>query len=309
MDAEMSAVRAGQFVGTMLFVLLPLWFFVKAWRAEKRSLRLANFALVCGLFLLVNPERILPLEEATQGTGLLIARIVLALIATVGFVLAVLAMRARRSDGGTGGARPVIALLLCLMLGCISGGMIVMSWGMNPENNQPWEWTSAQHGYRLRLPSSACVEGHVKNADAAFTCKVQRMQAAVFTRPADAAIYTATIADLRTQMRNSNNPLEAPVIEDTRTEAGWPCTRATVVERARNGRGPIMVSIALVHWPEREMMFTVMFEGEIWATSDAVKNVLRETFLKAAHGIHLSLGPAGVSPSPATSASQANRAD
>ncbi|HEY0093509.1 MAG TPA: hypothetical protein VGB96_04260, partial [Archangium sp.] len=288
----MASVRAGELVATVLLALLPLWFFFKAWRAETRSLRLANLALGCGLLMVVRPERVLPLQEGTSGTGLLIARLVLVLVAAVGFVLSVLAMRARGSDGGTGTARPVIALLLCLLLGFTNVGTAMVSWGMNPENNKPWEWTSAQRGYRLRLPSSTCVESRMENAEAAFVCRVQRMQAAVFTRPADAAGYATAIAELNTRMRDSSNEQDAPpVIEETRTEAGWSCTRATVTERASNGHGPVMTSIALIHWPERELLFTVMIEGELWASSDGVRQVLRETFQKAARGIHLSLGP------------------
>jgi hypothetical protein len=303
MNAEMNAERVGYLIGSMLVLLLPLWFFFKAFRAEKRSLGLANFALACGLCVLFRPERALPQGASPHDTGLLMARSALLLVGAVGFVLAVMAMRARTSDGGTGVARPVIALLLCLMLGVNSGGMVMMSWGMNPDNQRPWEWTSAQHGYRLRLPSSACVEGRMKDADASFVCGVQGMRAGVFARPANEAAYTAASLELINKLRNPF--LKAPVVEETRTEAGWPCTRATLVERAQNGSKPIMTSIALIHWPERQLLFTVMVEGEVWSASEAVSLVLRDTFQKSAQGIHLSLGPAAVSPKPGTSASQA----
>jgi len=117
------------------------------------------------------------------------------------------------------------------------------------------------------------------------------------------AAYTAARLELINKLHNPFR--KAPVVEETRTEAGWPCTRATLVERAQNGSKPLMTSIALIHWPERQLLFTVMVEGEIWSASEAASLVLRDTFQKSAQGIHLSLGPAAVSPKPGTSASQA----
>jgi hypothetical protein len=150
------------------------------------------------------------------------------------------------------------------------------------------------------------VESRENNADAAFTCEVQHMQAVVYSQPMDAGLYTAAITGLHAEVRGANNPQGTPVFEATRTEAGWPCTRATVVGRVQNGGGPDMVSTAIVYWPEGERMFTVMLVGKYWSGSDANKTVLRETFTQAARDLQLSLGPVAVRSGPAPSASQAD---
>ncbi|MFY0572924.1 hypothetical protein ACN28E_55110 [Archangium lansingense] len=141
-----------------------------------------------------------------------------------------------------------------------------------------------------------CVEStaKVKDADAAFECGLRRMHAAVFAKQADEAAYAAVVENLRARMPQSGTPGEAPVIEDTHTEAGWPCARTTIVEPARDGHGPKLVSIVLVRWPEKGVVFTVMFEGEIWSASEAATEVVRQTLTRDAHALQVSLGPAAM---------------
>jgi hypothetical protein len=293
MNSQQAGAQAGYIFATVLF-LLSLWFiFVKGLPEQKRSLKLANLALGCGLLLFAGPERF-PWPDAVRDGALLGSRLLLILVAVGGIVLAVMALRARAADGATGNAKSIIAMLLCGLMIFTSGGMMVMSHAMRPENDTSWEWRSAQYGYRLRVPSSGCVESKAKGADAAFVCRLRRMNAAVFAKPGNQAAYSATIEEMRAQALQTPVQDGRPVDEVTHTEAGWPCYRTTLVESAREGHGPTLVSVAVVHWPEKDMVFTVLLEGEKWTVSEGATELVRETFKRDAHALQVSLGPASM---------------
>lgn len=293
MNADLAPERAAETTVMVLFLLLPLWFFFKGLGANKRSARLANLALACGLLIFTRPEKLLSVASGAQGA--LRARAVLVAIAVLGIVLAVKALRVRAADGGTGKARPVIALVTCILLGWTSGGMIWMSRMLRPEQGPGREWTSERYGYRVRLPSSDCVEytGEDKTADGVFSCGLSRTVAKVFVQPADVAAYGAAVQAMRARTRDLKERLEGPVNEDTRTEAGWPCARTFLVEAARDGKGPILVSTALVHWPEKGLMLTLIQEGQVWTMSDSTTALLRQSFIDSARALQRSPGPGG----------------
>ena len=288
MDAQNSAAMAV----TLFFLFWTGWFLLSALSAEQRSRRLANFALACGFFAMGrSPEHLFSAEGALKEALRIGAPMMMALIALVGVVLAVLALKVRGADGGTGVARPVIGLLLCVMMGMSKAFIALMSLTLSPATTQPWEWTSQRYDYRLRLPQE-CVEGKREGMDGAFHCGLKRMNAVVAVRQADAADYAAAVQKLRAKMSGSDLHQGAPITESTSTEAGWPCTRVTIVEKAREGQPPVLVSIALIHWPEHGLLFDVLLEGQIWPSSEEGKTMMHEYFTRSARELHLSFRPA-----------------
>ncbi|WP_224372960.1 hypothetical protein [Hyalangium versicolor] len=288
----MGPERDAQVAVVVVTSLLVIWFFFKGIGTEKRSLSLANLAMACGLCVLMPQRQLLP-EGGTSSSALLLgAQLMMLVIGVIGLVLAVVALRARTSDGGTGVIRPVIASLLSLVLATSSGSVAMMSWRLSPMNNQPWEWISAKYNYRMRLPSSSCVESRMKDmedVDGAFNCREQRMHVMVSARRASAAGYAAAVEEMRASGLGSNS--RAPVLETTSTEAGWPCTRKILVEPANGEHGPLLVSVALIHWPENGLLFTVVLEGDLWTSSEVNTAMLREHLTRSAQQLQLSLGP------------------
>ena len=290
----MGPERSAQLTVAVVMALLPIWFFFKGLGAEKRSLRLANFALACGLCALVPQRQFRPTAEGMNSALIFWAQLGMVLVGVTGLVLAGMALWARRTDGGTGVVRLMIASALSLLMVASSGFVATMSRSVSPENNRPWEWTSAKYDYRLRLPSASCVESRTEgkeNIDGAFNCREHRMRAMVSAERASAAEYAAAVEKMRTQARNSSSQ-EEPVLESTSTEAGWPCTRMALVEPANGEHGPLMVSVALVHWPEHGLLMTVILEAEHWTVSEAGKVMGQEYFTRSARQLQLSLGPA-----------------
>src|SRR5262245_57224708 len=145
-----SAEFAGRVVGVLLFACLALYFLIKGFGSERRSLRLANFSLFCGLLCLVMPEFALGLASTHRAGFLLVSGIARVLLGVCGVALAIVAL-VNRQDGGTGVARPITGGGFSL-LHAVAGAGLAMYGSFN-QSSTPWVYQSPD-GYRLTLPST-----------------------------------------------------------------------------------------------------------------------------------------------------------
>jgi hypothetical protein len=176
---DSPAYFIGRLLAVLLFASPALYFLRQGLKLGPRSLKLANFALFCGLATFVAPEVALGLTTVGQPDLSLAAGIVRSLLGLIGIVLALLAFSSI-SDGGVSWARPATAVCFCLIHLMVGAGLLASSWFMSHAGT-PWVYESPDGDYRLTMPSqhwkqAPTTEG---SADVAFVRSGPQMQAAV----------------------------------------------------------------------------------------------------------------------------------
>src|SRR5262245_14370416 len=134
---ENAAENIGRFLGALLIAFPAIIFFWRGLGPGIQSRRLANLALFCGLAAFISPEalmRLSPNKHAGVYVGMGIVRVILAV---TGIILSIRALT-KRADGGVGVARPVVAILFCVVHLFIGAGSIVL--GVFNRDGTPWQY-------------------------------------------------------------------------------------------------------------------------------------------------------------------------
>lgn len=255
-----------------LGAFVPLFFVSRAVYFGPRSRRLGNVALACGLAALFLPE-LATFDPSADGQLIKIAAILRGILAAVGLVLVLVAVRFRH-DGGVGILRPTFAITFCLLHGMLAFGLWGIGNYMAP--SAPWTYTAPDESFQITLPNARWRVASPSADGVALTSLLPPMRVSI------KAHHDSTRADyLLNQQKIADRVREeaAPGEKVTKAEgtAGdrdliWFTTQATDQGRI------IYVSRGLVLNPTRRVLLEVHFEGHHRAKDEAGRTAEQQQF-------------------------------
>jgi hypothetical protein len=286
----------GRLIALLLAACLASYFLVRGVNATSRSLRLANFALACGLFAFVLPERVFDVGSS-KAVVFLVSGVIHAIIGCTGVLLAAAAIWARR-DGEAGIVRIVLGILFSVLHVGMSGALLLYG-GIaqeseriaegEPESDQ-WVYASPDGAFRLTLPSRDWQEvGATKKkwCAAAFRKKPPLALQAIVLR-AERAQSKSTYDDAVKSLRKRAETESQHRFRDGTNAAGNTYSFCTLMDAGPAGE-QVFVGHSIVWCPKRQVIVEVIVEGIHKIASETGRAVEKEAFAKAAEFICLSV--------------------
>jgi hypothetical protein len=286
---ENTPEHVGRLVALVLFACLALYFLVRGLSPARRSRRLANLALFCGLSVFVMPEAAFGLLSPERPGAYFVSGALRLVLALIGVVLAVLALASRRRDA-TAAGRPVTALAFCFLQGLAGGALLLYGWMASPST--PWVYQAPDGSFRLTLPSRQWKETAPPSGKGlvGFVCPLPHMQVGVVRvrRPAakndfrEAAEAFLAYLEKNPKLRGTSKNREGS------TPDGNAYAYVTLMDPSADGT-PVFVAHSLVWSPTKEMLVELMFEGLPAMRSEVGRTTELAAFEKAAETICLSV--------------------
>ena len=276
-----------------------LYFFRKAATSRRRSSRLANWALVCGLTMFVVPEafggggNISPTDLFSIGGTIRIA------VGILGTALAIAAFRYRR-DGGTGVARVVVGIVFNILH--ILSGASMLIYSDRLEADDSWNYESPDGLFRLKLPSHHW-QPQPKTPEGATIEFVhdwpdQKATVRVYAG-IDAEWKFARMVELyKVHIKEALNTLGRPGTEEGTNAAGNRYSYYSILNASRD-EGAVFFGHSFIWLPAKKIVVEVVYQAPLRKAfvqlvtcgtfSDAERSIELESFRQTARAICLSV--------------------
>jgi hypothetical protein len=280
-----NAEDTGRLIGLLLvplfFLILVVWLAWRAKTSEPRSRRLAGYGLACGLVVLpalgvltaAGPVGGRPVFIAVGGAMLLAGAAAIA--------LGVMAVSARKADGGTGGSvGAFIAGGASLFLG-LGAAMLPVVNGGSGDDGPPFAHRVEGHGFEITIPGPSWkpFAGPKKIAD--FATRMPQMVGGVMMVEADATgtKFEAEVARAK-QVARGNAATQTVLLDERGTnDHGQPVWVLLLDEHGGDQRIYTGMSVT---WLNKAKVVVLFFEGQHRNRSQAGQRVERAAFETAA---------------------------
>lgn len=282
---------AGSLCAALLFGLPAFASFAHARGPRPFSLRMANFALGCGFLAIVLPEMVWTRGPDPSPLVLLISAVVRFGIVVAGIILAVVAF-VYRGDGGVSWGRPLAAGIVCLFHLAVAGVLLLAAVGTLGmglmDGGTPWTYQAPDGAFSITLPSQQWEKLPDKDPDYDAVFVRRRSPAmrvnVLVKRQQPRSFYTLKVKQVRDLLTKANQVQ----IEEGPKDDGPTYTFFTGWETTADGK---TIFIAGASWwlPDKKTVVTLFMEGHPVMLSDLGKSAEKDSFLKAAKTICLSV--------------------
>lgn len=279
--------QAAEWAVTLLFTLPAAYFLSKAiHRPPTRSYRFACLSLFAGLMIIAGFEGPLGFRDGTGGR-LFLAGLFRAILATAGIVFALRALRLRRTDQGTGAARPAIGAALCVFHLIYGISLLAFpSLVRSGVDGTPWTYQSPADGYSITLPGKQWTEARMKDASSAFRCRVLQAQVGVFAQTAARERYLSLVNDFKA---NSLPKLTGALADEGKNAAGHEYAIFQGGEKRPGSDKDFQLTICFIWKAGTNQVISVIAEASPTNASDTGLKLSIKAFQEATSRICLSV--------------------
>jgi hypothetical protein len=274
----------------LLFFGIPAFAsFAHARKPRPLSLRLANFALGCGFLGLVLWELLFIVDGEFPAQAMLISGFVRLGIIATGMVLAILAF-VKRGDGGVGWGRPLAAVLVCVFHLFMTSGIFMFAL-MRTGVGNPWTYQAPDGAFSITLPSAQWEQVPAKDPanEVSFSRRRPDMRANVtIDRGKTRFFYTLKVKQIRDLLTGPKALASQVQFEEGPKDDGPTFLYFTGWETTADGK-TLFVAGACWWFPDKKAVITVFLEGQAVMAGITGKAAEKDTFLKSARSICMSV--------------------